>query len=179
MQQAEPGRSSPASSSGADDFDADPLYDAEADDRDQVWRQNRRAKLHGNKGAGVSWHTDAILNCPACFAELCCDCQRHSEYKSQYRAMFVKNVTVVKDQVLRYQTNANSSRQKNARAQSQTSQQQDFVREPAPPPGWPGGGPGGGSEMYHPVQCEVCLTEVGVVDMDEVFHFFNVFPSQA
>lgn len=29
-------------------------------------------------------------------------------------------------------------------------------------------------EIYHPVRCAVCSTEVAVIDKDEVYHFFHV-----
>ena len=32
-------------------------------------------------------------------------------------------------------------------------------------------------EHYHPVNCCKCKTEVGVIDKDEVYHFFNVVAS--
>ncbi len=32
-------------------------------------------------------------------------------------------------------------------------------------------------EVYHPVRCEQCNTEVGVYDKEEVYHFFNVLSS--
>lgn len=32
-------------------------------------------------------------------------------------------------------------------------------------------------EIYHPVKCTVCSTEVGVYDNDEVYHFFNILAS--
>ena len=32
-------------------------------------------------------------------------------------------------------------------------------------------------EVFHPVKCSVCNTEVGVYDEDEVYHFFNVLAS--
>lgn len=32
-------------------------------------------------------------------------------------------------------------------------------------------------EEFHPVKCDHCSTEVGVLDKDEVYHFFNVVPS--
>ena len=35
----------------------------------------------------------------------------------------------------------------------------------------------GTPELYHPVRCSECNTEVAVFDKDEVFHFFNVLPS--
>lgn len=33
-------------------------------------------------------------------------------------------------------------------------------------------------DQFHPVKCEECETVVGVVDKDEVYHFFNVLASQ-
>lgn len=43
-----------------------------------------------------------------------------------------------------------------------------------------GGGVGsaGGDEPFSPVNCSVCGTEVGVIDDDEIYHFFNVLPSE-
>lgn len=32
-------------------------------------------------------------------------------------------------------------------------------------------------DIFHPVQCSICKTEVAVVDLDEVYHFFNVLAS--
>lgn len=34
-------------------------------------------------------------------------------------------------------------------------------------------------EVYHAVECEVCQTEVGARDQDEVFHFFHVAATNA
>ena len=34
-------------------------------------------------------------------------------------------------------------------------------------------------EVYNPVKCEECSTEVAVFDKDEVYHFFNVIDSPA
>jgi len=34
-------------------------------------------------------------------------------------------------------------------------------------------------DVYHPVICTVCNSEVGVFDKDEVYHFFNVLASYA
>jgi len=34
-------------------------------------------------------------------------------------------------------------------------------------------------DLFHPVMCQVCKTEVGVYDSDEVYHFFNVLSSYA
>ena len=32
-------------------------------------------------------------------------------------------------------------------------------------------------EVFYPVKCSVCTSEVGVYDDDEVYHFFNVLAS--
>lgn len=37
----------------------------------------------------------------------------------------------------------------------------------------------GERETFKPVCCSVCSTEVGVIDEDEVYHFFNVLPSES
>lgn len=34
-------------------------------------------------------------------------------------------------------------------------------------------------DLFRPVQCSVCNTNVGVFDFDEVFHFFNVLSGYA
>ncbi|KAG0493715.1 hypothetical protein HPP92_004709 [Vanilla planifolia] len=95
--------------------------------------------------------SDAVLSCPACFTTLCFDCQRHEIYVTQYRAMFVLNCKVRNDQILREQ----SRRKSKNRVES-------------------------GSEIvFSPVCCSVCSTEVGVFDKDEVYHFFNVIPSNS
>lgn len=36
-----------------------------------------------------------------------------------------------------------------------------------------------GVESVHNVFCEVCSTVVGIMDEDQVYHFFNVLPSEA
>ena len=33
------------------------------------------------------------------------------------------------------------------------------------------------SDLFHPVKCTECGTVVGVIDHDEVYHFFNVLAS--
>jgi hypothetical protein len=87
---------------------------------------------------------------------------RHEKYVNQYRAMFVRNCKIKTDQVLR----EGKSKRKKRR-------------------GGRAGDPAAASEgeskgqSYHPVCCEVCSTEVGVLDEDEVYHFFNVIPSNS
>lgn len=38
---------------------------------------------------------------------------------------------------------------------------------------------GTGGETFKSVCCSLCSTEVGVIDEDEVYHFFNVLPSES
>ena len=41
----------------------------------------------------------------------------------------------------------------------------------------PAAAPGDSSSFLYPVRCKSCQAEVGVMDEDEVFHFFDVLPS--
>jgi hypothetical protein len=34
-------------------------------------------------------------------------------------------------------------------------------------------------ELFYPVHCETCSTQVGVFDEEEVYHFFNVVATTA
>ena len=33
------------------------------------------------------------------------------------------------------------------------------------------------NDIFHSVKCDICTTNVGVYDLDEVYHFFNVLVS--
>jgi len=138
------------------------LYDPEKDDEDQVWVDDvrRSYQLPGQKrtlpsGTQKLPNSDAVLNCPACFTVLCLDCQRHALYKTQYRAMFVINCTVLTDQKLKFPVTKKAKKGKGK------------GRAPVLDP----------SEEFHPVQCDSCKTEVAMYDTDEVYHFFNVVAS--
>ncbi|XP_032404187.1 E2F-associated phosphoprotein isoform X1 [Xiphophorus hellerii] len=149
------------------------LYDPDEDDRDQAWVDARRynGRKHQSTAsrslAGQNYRlpsSDAVLNCPACMTTLCLDCQRHEKYRTQYRAMFVMNCTVKTDEVLRYKTQQEKKPRKRRRGQT---------AEAASPR------PAGmdSDEIYHPVKCSECSTEVAVFDKDEVYHFFNILAS--
>jgi len=73
-------------------IEPDPLYDPLMDDKDEEWVNKKYRNPSGRE-------SDAVLTCPACFATLCYDCQRHSRYKGQYRAMFVQNCKVLNYEV--------------------------------------------------------------------------------
>lgn len=85
--------------------------------------------------------------------------------------MFVMNCTVKRDEVLRYTTQQDRKQRNRKRRKSQ--------RTEAPPDETDGPTPAGmnADEVYHPVQCSECSTEVAVFDKDEVYHFFNILAS--
>ncbi|XP_010249646.1 PREDICTED: E2F-associated phosphoprotein [Nelumbo nucifera] len=125
------------------------FYDSDLDEKDERWVHKKR------KG-----HTsDAVLSCPACFTTLCLECQRHEKYVTQYRAIFVVNCKIRSDQILR------QSKRKSRKSKRTTDfgESEDHVE----------------SETFKPVCCLVCSTEVGVIDKEEIYHFFNVLPSES
>ncbi|XP_063803944.1 E2F-associated phosphoprotein isoform X2 [Pseudophryne corroboree] len=150
----------------------DLLYDPDEDDRDQEWvdarrrsyRNIRKQRPNQTKTQAVP-SSDAILNCPACMTTLCLDCQRHESYKTQYRAMFVMNCTVNKEEVLKFPEQAMKHRRRDRKKRKVPSV--DTATETQSTE----------AEMYHPVNCNECSTEVAVYDKEEVYHFFNVLAS--
>ena len=83
---------------------------------------------------------------------------RHHVYENQYRAMFVLNCTVVEEEKLHYKAKKKRQRKQRELAEAAASQADE-------------------REWYHPVKCSSCQTEVGVYDIDEIYHFTNVIAS--
>ncbi|KAJ1102997.1 hypothetical protein NDU88_000428 [Pleurodeles waltl] len=146
------------------------LYDPKMDDRDQAWVDAKRRGYTSSRRQfpGQSQlqpetlpSSDAILNCPACMTTLCLDCQRHESYRTQYRAMFVMNCTINKEEVLKYQDALDRRKRRRPKKKSVA----ETPEKPAE------------QEIYHPVKCSECSTEVAVYDKEEVYHFFNVIAS--
>ncbi|XP_026194805.1 E2F-associated phosphoprotein isoform X2 [Anabas testudineus] len=158
------------------------LYDPDEDDRDQAWVDAKRREYNSRKRPAAALRSqrhqpqglpssDAILNCPACMTTLCLDCQRHEKYRTQYRAMFVMNCTVKRDEVLRYKTQPERKQRNRKRRRGQkTETAMDETPDPTP-------AGMDADEAYHPVECSECSTEVAVFDKDEVYHFFNILAS--
>lgn len=96
---------------------------------------------------------------------------RHEKYRTQYRAMFVMNCVVKRDEVLRYKTQQEKKQRNRKRRKGQKT---EATADEAG-----GSGPSGmdADEVYHPVKCSECSTEVAVFDKDEVYHFFNILAS--
>ncbi|XP_056624717.1 E2F-associated phosphoprotein [Triplophysa dalaica] len=163
------------------------FYDPEEDDRDQAWVDARRKEYRNQRKTPQSANrknkapalpsSDAVLNCPACMTTLCLDCQRHEKYRTQYRAMFVMNCAVDKEEVLRYQTaNKRKQNRRRKRAQQEPAATESEMDTDA---GLTDARLAGmdEDEIYHSVKCTECSTEVAVYDKDEVYHFFNILAS--
>lgn len=94
--------------------------------------------------------------------------------------MFVMNCTVNKDEVLRYKEKQRNQRRKKSRQgpTSTTTVTGTKARVEAET-GLTDSRLSGmdEEEMYHPVKCTECSTEVAVYDKDEVYHFFNILAS--
>lgn len=142
-----------------------PFYDPNADDHNEDWALQQR---QGRK-------SDAVLSCPACLTTLCIDCQRHELYVNQYRAMFVRNCTIVESERLRYEQ-VNRKRKRNANRSRRVHEQDRTGRGP----GMIRIDPkdvGAEEEILKPVRCAECGAQVAVLDSDEVYHFFDIIPT--
>ncbi|GMN52558.1 hypothetical protein TIFTF001_021704 [Ficus carica] len=126
------------------------FYDSELDEKDELWAQKKR------KGRT----SDAVLSCPACFTTLSLDCQRHEKYLTQYRAVFVVNCKVGGERLLHQSTPKPKGGKRHR--DSDESKVNPAV-----------------GETFKQVFCQVCSTEVGAMDEEEVYHFFNVLPSES
>jgi len=140
------------------DLGDDPLYNEKGDDDDEKWVAKNLAKFMP-KGR----QTDAVLNCPCCFALLCLDCQRHDTYINQYRAMFVRNCKTLPKEIKykRQHDTENEERPYEFIDRIMVEDEGMYF-----------------DEIYHPVVCAVCETELAILDDEEVYHFFNVIPSE-
>ncbi|EGG19992.1 hypothetical protein DFA_07107 [Cavenderia fasciculata] len=142
------------------------LYDDKEDDLNQQWV---------DKNLKSTNKTDAYLSCPACFTLLCVDCQRHDLYKNQYRAMFVKNCTidyqsklVYKEEKKKHPKKSKGKGNGNGKEPTSIATTDDHDNDDQQI-----------EEDYYSVECSNCTTKVAVYDKDEIYHFFNVFPSNS
>nr|CDS28339.1 e2F associated phosphoprotein [Hymenolepis microstoma] len=128
--------------------DDDLLYDPEEDKINE--RFTKHLQKANQNGQVCDETTDAILNCPGCMSLLCLNCQRHSKYKTQYRAMFTFNCKIADDT-----THVPAVIDLSKDASSATI------------------------EDLKKVVCEVCNTPVGLLDSNGVYHLFNVLASHS
>ncbi|KAI8920796.1 E2F-associated phosphoprotein [Powellomyces hirtus] len=138
----------------------DLFYDPGADSDDEQWLQTRILKTRISKTSLPA--PSATLACPLCMTPLCHDCQQHDLYETQFRAMFFENCVVDHGVQQRFP----GPRKKGGHQQQRNRKL--------------GGGVADGDDdddddaVFWPVRCEICTTQVGVMDKEEVVHFFNV-----
>ncbi|KAK6183008.1 hypothetical protein SNE40_010565 [Patella caerulea] len=150
----------------------DLLYDPDMDDEDQEWVDQQRKNCqpknkNTEKNKNKLPQTDAILNCPACMTTLCRDCQRHERYANQYRAMFVSNCDVNMSETIEYPKEQNTRKRK--RTKKKKTPDPDVTMETC--------SIAEDKDVYHPVKCTECETVVAVIDVEEIYYFFNVLAS--
>mmetsp|Transcript_25664 Transcript_25664/g.41022 ORF Transcript_25664/g.41022 Transcript_25664/m.41022 type:complete len:157 (-) Transcript_25664:563-1033(-) len=155
------------------------FFEGAADDADQAWANSARGGRQ----------SDAVLSCPCCLEIVTIDCQKHARHHDQWRAMFVQNVRVDTSSALRPNGAGVAGRgdDTGSRGGGREEGGQQSGRKHAGT--GTGTGPEGaaaaaaaaaaGEGPYNEVFCETCNTLVGVRDADEVYHFFQVFPSTA
>ncbi|XP_063900949.1 E2F-associated phosphoprotein-like [Zophobas morio] len=135
------------------------------DNKDALWVLEKRKEMAGSSNyisSVVLSNSDAVLNCPSCLCLISLDCQRHEKYKTQYRAMFVLNCTIVLRETLRF-----TPKGKKEITDSNKDSNKLFAKTKNLQ-----------VDEYHPVRCSLCHTEVGIYDWEEVYHFFNVLASE-
>ncbi|KAJ3185022.1 hypothetical protein HDU87_002588 [Geranomyces variabilis] len=141
--------------------DEDLFYDPTADSDDEKWLKKRIAEKLATKGLPPQAHASPTLACPMCLTPLCHDCQQHDRYEGQFRAMFFENCVVDAAEVQHYPKAGKTNRKPLEGASSATQGGMDVDADDA----------------FWPVRCEICATQVGVMDSEEVVHFFHVIAS--
>lgn len=153
--------------------DAPDFYDPDEDDQNEKWMQQERKRRTGMDSGSktvqearprIDGNSDAVLSCPGCMVMLTRDCQRHEIYGDQYRAMFVENCRIDQESMKVEKTGKEKRRERqklrkmglDPAVQSESS-----------------------DDIFLPVRCAVCSTNVAVVDHEEVYHFFNVLSGYA
>ena len=116
--------------------------------------------------------SDAVLSCPCCLLTVCLDCQRHTEYSNQFRAMLVSHCKVRWDKTVRASISSTQRQQPDhddrERRKGSRSQRRQRKQGGAAPSAEQA------EELYYAVECDQCGTELGVVDEQEVYHFYHV-----
>ncbi len=182
------------------DFEPDPHYNDKADDKDADWVSKNLESNFSLISTKCSEYlegssTDAVLNCPCCFTLITLHCQQHEHHQNQYRSMFVRNCKILKEKEFRYKKrSATKSKKKTKHSKTQEqdldpkkSKQEQQTEQKMNTEGeisdfeyidriyvedeWQYE-----SEIYAPVVCSFCSTEIGVFE-DDVYHFFNCVPS--
>jgi len=140
---------------------------AEQPNKTQSTRQQRKRtkkkQQKKQKGPRVT-----CLTCPCCFTLLCTDSQRHAKYPDQFRAAFSCNCQIVSEEKIINEVDSDDDG--GGDDDDPIQGERDMRRSTATAPRRK-------VEILHPVLCAECKTEVGVIDEDEIYHFFEVIPS--
>ena len=92
--------------------------------------------------------------------------------------MFVSNCTPDMTEVLRHSLTKLSKQKKSRKRKHAERTQEDGASEDfAEVEVGPTDGEPTADELYNPVRCDLCKTEVAVYDKEEVYHFYNVLAS--
>ncbi|KAN0025660.1 hypothetical protein ACTFIU_010254 [Dictyostelium citrinum] len=180
-------------------------FDENEDDENEKWMKDNY-KLSGK------FKSDGRISCPCCFTLLCIECQQHSSYINQYRAIEVKNCTISNDIITyndkkdkkisnrnnnnkkknnkinnsnknnnqKYRNNVNKGDPQQVEVKLEnthidddddTSDEEDNNNNNSDESSEDE------DECYRAVNCSVCNTHVAMYDQNEIYHFFDVFPS--
>jgi hypothetical protein len=107
--------------------------------------------------------------------------ERHEKYQTQFRAMFVFNCKIKRDEILKYpkdcskNKNINKVKRIELNAAELVSPLTNLTTNEATL-----NNQAQQFDIYEPVSCTICNTEVGVYDKSiEIYHFFNVLTSHS
>ena len=159
---------------------ADPLFDNTLDDEDEAYvYRNMRSGIKetitvvqnqtGEKttkriSVYKPRYSDAQLQCPCCFQLICMDCQRHTKYQNQFRAMFVMGIVVDWHSKLVYDDTEQALVPKLEDPNNEEPLDGDFSKHV--------------DGEYFSVLCANCHTQVAALDMEkEVYHFHGCLES--
>eukprot|EP00904_Undaria_pinnatifida_P011502 jgi/Undpi1/7482/HiC_scaffold_22.g09955.m1 len=157
--------------------------DARAGGEGAGWKPQRpQAKKKKGRARTMGVVSDAQLSCPLCF--------------TTFRAVTGINVVVKSDEFLTMEQLSGGARKRQTKGGKGKGKRgnNNAMRAAAPAAEeealWEGGGQGrggegeggggragGGGERFNPVCCGECDHRVGVIDEEEVLHFFNVIAS--
>jgi len=167
-------------------LNADDLYDEEADELDEKFAEkNSLVKAKGS---------DGILSCGRCFNVVCVDCQKHTKYDNQYRAMFVLEgkTSILPDKVIKYRKKelAAGGKRRPLNKQKVLGKKEEVKKEVKKGAITASTTDDLNNEEevdeegdfsdprlydhYFQVICEECKAEIGVYDRDQVYHFYDV-----
>ena len=105
--------------------------------------------------------SDAVLSCPCCFNIVCMDCQRHSRYLNQFRAMFVMGIIVDWHSHLVYDEDQQALVPKPELPDQQVPPEEtDYLHQHT-------------DGEYFSVICANCRTQVAALDMKEELYYFH------